>query len=457
METNNLIIIPPEGMEAYQEGNKIKFRPIEKQLTYFDIAKELFSNNATYYTDSYGEIESSPIGLEDSKVDNLNNCTSQKQVEKLLAINKLMNVAKYLNRDWKPDWKSCERKYRLRTLDTGELDVTYNDAFVESSVYFKSQELAQQAIDILGEETIKLALSTDWQNIMDKKAYFHIAGLLEKYRIISELLNIYSNERYKFLPYAEIYGIYGCNKSKWGSGRVIRNDVSNPFEVSNFMSKYPNICSELVFTNSLLTEQHLCDTDGNTLLEAFINRTNTDVIINSHLLERYIKDKYPNVSFISSITKCLTKEETIKALNSNEYKRIIIDGNFIKDFDFLFSLPNKQKCEILVNDVCTLICGKRKEHFEIYDRASLGEDIETNVCDAYNGECVARPLYGMMKFPLFVKSEEIPIYVENGIQHFKIQGRTNYDLDYVETLVYYLVKPEYQLEMRERLLLIGKF
>lgn len=162
MDLKDLKIIPPEGMEWYQDGNEIKFRPIEKQLTYFDIAKELFSNNATYYTDSYGEIESSPIGLADSKADNLNNCTSQKQAEKLLAINKLMNVAKYLNGDWKPNYSEYEKKYRFRIRDTGELDVTYNDAFVESFVYFKSEELAQQAIEILGEETIKLTLSIDW-------------------------------------------------------------------------------------------------------------------------------------------------------------------------------------------------------------------------------------------------------------------------------------------------------
>lgn len=289
------------------------------------------------------------------------------------------------------------------------------------------------------------------------KAFFHIAGLLEKYPIISTLLDIYQNERFKFIPYVEISGVYGCNKSKWGSGRVIRNETSNPIQVANFMSKFANICSELVFTNSLLKQEHLSDADGNTLLETFVKNTNTDIIVNSYILEEYIKRKFPNVNLISSITRCLNKEDTIKAIISNKYKRVIIDGNLTKDFDFLFSLPNKDKCEILVNDVCTIVCGKRKEHFEIYDRASLGENIETNVCDAYNGECVARPLYGMMKFPLFVKSEEIPMYVKNGIQHFKIQGRTNYDLDYVETLVYYLVKPKYQLEIRERLLLTGKF
>lgn len=287
-----------------------------------------------------------------------------------------------------------------------------------------------------------------------KKAFFHIAGLLEKYQLISALLDIYQHERSKFKSYVEIAGIYGCNKSKWGSGRIIRGEIANPIEVYNFMSNFENINCELVFTNSLLKEEHLCDINGNMLLEIFTK--NTDVIINSQLLEKYINEKYPNINFISSITKCFNREETITALKSDKYKRVIINGNFTKDFDFLFSLPNKNKCEILVNDVCTVKCGKRKEHFEIYDRVNLGEDIITNVCDADNGECVARPLYGMMKLPLFVKSKEIPFYLKNGIQHFKIQGRTNYDVDYVETLVYYLIKPKYQLEIRERLLLIDK-
>ena len=104
------------------------------------------------------------------------------------------------------------------------------------------------------------------------KAFFHIAGLLEKYPIISTLLDIYQNESFKFIPYVEISGVYGCNKSKWGSGRVIRNETSNPIQVANFMSKFANICSELVFTNSLLKQEHLSDADGNTLLETFVKR-----------------------------------------------------------------------------------------------------------------------------------------------------------------------------------------
>lgn len=75
-----------------------------------------------------------------------------------------MNVAKYLNGDWKPNWKDLdEHKYYIRyyeaphSLQIGEAFVIYSDI-----VYFKSSKLARQAIEILGEETIKLALSTDW-------------------------------------------------------------------------------------------------------------------------------------------------------------------------------------------------------------------------------------------------------------------------------------------------------
>lgn len=41
---NEIKIDVPEGTEAYLENNIIKFKPIEKKLTYKDIAKELFKD-----------------------------------------------------------------------------------------------------------------------------------------------------------------------------------------------------------------------------------------------------------------------------------------------------------------------------------------------------------------------------------------------------------------------------
>lgn len=160
---NEIKIDVPEGTEAYLENNTIKFRPIEKKLTYRDIAKELFKDKKTYYIDAFCNIRA--INDADINCYDVNNCTSEKQAQKLLAINKLMNVAKYLNGDWQPNWNN-DKEYKyyiyLKSCYNYDASIDCSCSYTYSIVHFKSEELAQQAIDILGKETIKLALCTDW-------------------------------------------------------------------------------------------------------------------------------------------------------------------------------------------------------------------------------------------------------------------------------------------------------
>lgn len=162
MDIKDIKIESPEGMMWYLEGDTIKFRP-KQELTYDDIAKKLFCNKRVYYIKS---------GIDNCVIDHYkctgayryyNNCISEKQAQKLLAINKLMNVAKYLNEDWIPDWNDkIEPKYYNYISLNNELKTTSTYTLNESLVYFKTKDLARQAIEILGEETIRLALSTDW-------------------------------------------------------------------------------------------------------------------------------------------------------------------------------------------------------------------------------------------------------------------------------------------------------
>lgn len=158
---NNIVIETPDGMEAYLEGNIVKFKPIEKKLTYPHIAEKLFDKKCRV------KIESAGIIIEENNCNIINvpyptNCTSRKQAEKLLAINKLMNVAKYLNEDWQPDWNNnYENKHYLRICNE-KIEIGCATIYISDIVYFKSEGLAKQAIEILGEETIKLALCADW-------------------------------------------------------------------------------------------------------------------------------------------------------------------------------------------------------------------------------------------------------------------------------------------------------
>lgn len=131
----------PEGYVLDKDNsteNVIRFKPIKKTITYEDIVKKLYPGKCYYIN---------------------NNHTSEKQICQLLYLNKLMNVAKYLNGDWEPDFKSEQHKYYM-SYDSGikKLSICYRQYMNDGSVYFKSEELARQAIEILGEEEVKKAL-----------------------------------------------------------------------------------------------------------------------------------------------------------------------------------------------------------------------------------------------------------------------------------------------------------
>lgn len=161
MESKEIKITPPEGYEIDKENStfeKIIFKKIEKKLTYDNIIEKLFANKKYYYIGNLGEIiGNTSRGFYDK---NPNNAPTSHQLQRLLAINKLMNIAYYLNDGWEPDWKSLKESkyclyydYQIFKIGVGNL-CTSNYGLV----YFKSKELAQQALKILGEETIKLAL-----------------------------------------------------------------------------------------------------------------------------------------------------------------------------------------------------------------------------------------------------------------------------------------------------------
>lgn len=132
----------PEGYVFDKDNsteNVIRFKPIKKKVTYEDIVKKLYPGKCYYIN---------------------NNHTSEKQICQLLYLNKLMNVAKYLNGDWVPRFVDRGQKkwciyYNFEDFKWG---VTNYIHYQHAAVYFKSEELAWQALEILGEEEVKKAL-----------------------------------------------------------------------------------------------------------------------------------------------------------------------------------------------------------------------------------------------------------------------------------------------------------
>ena len=117
----------PEGKQAIWKDGKIIF----EDITYYDISKKLPYNSTVH--------------------------TNVKFQSKCITFRKLLEVANYLNGDWKPDWNNKEQyKYVIAYNHSEEtFDTDYFRYLSENTVYFSSKENALKAIEIIGEEELK--------------------------------------------------------------------------------------------------------------------------------------------------------------------------------------------------------------------------------------------------------------------------------------------------------------
>lgn len=129
MENNQLTINIPEGMEIDLENSNlakgiVRFK--QSIITYKDIEDTL------------------KLGINYKSI-----MVNKNNVSKLIALSKLMNIAKYYNRDWKPDWSNID-KYKYYIIYNGS-DNTYtiadNSIYNYSNIYFKNRKDAQVVID----------------------------------------------------------------------------------------------------------------------------------------------------------------------------------------------------------------------------------------------------------------------------------------------------------------------
>lgn len=89
---------------------------------------------------------------------------------KLEAIGKLMAVAKFLNKnedgsDWVPNFSDTSQNKWYLYIDyqsdkKGKIRIDWKNASQSALVYFRTREISQQAVQILGEEVVRTALTT---------------------------------------------------------------------------------------------------------------------------------------------------------------------------------------------------------------------------------------------------------------------------------------------------------
>ncbi len=292
---------------------------------------------------------------------------------------------------------------------------------------------------------------------LSTKAYYHLPGLFEFYELYRVFLPLYREHREYFYNWCEISSIYGSPADCiWGGGRAGFGS-DHPEEVLNLMKEY-GISARLTFSNSLLKEEHLSDRKCNALCKLFeeAGEKRNGVIIYSDLLLEYLKSHYKDLYFVSSTTKVLTNfEDFLNEVKKEDFQYVVPDFRLNKVFDKLEKLSSKEKdkVEFLCNECCWFGCKDRKQCYENVSRKNLGENIPEHICHAPDAK-LGYQFSKAMENPGFISAEDIKnVYLPMGFSNFKIEGRSLGSALVLEFLLYYMVKPEYQIHVREEIYL----
>ena len=289
-------------------------------------------------------------------------------------------------------------------------------------------------------------------------AHFHLPGLFEFYDLYRAFLPLYRNHREWFYDWCDIASIYGSpSDCLWGGGRVGFGDAEAK-DVFELMKEF-GISSRLTFSNSLLKEEHLSDIKCNELCRLFEKEpVKNGVIVYSDLLLDYLKRKFPGFYFVSSTTKVLTDFSDFKMeLARNDFSFVVPDFRLNKKIEKLEALDEglKNKVEFLCNECCSPFCQERKICYENVSRKNLGLECSDHHCAAPDGDKGYR-FSSAMKSPLFIGIDDIQNkYLKMGFSNFKIEGRGLGSAMVLEFLLYYLVRPKYQINVREEIYLDG--
>lgn len=284
------------------------------------------------------------------------------------------------------------------------------------------------------------------------KAQFHLPGLFEFFEFYKVFLPIFRTRRDYFFDWVDIASIYGApSDCIWGGGRLEYGE-SAPEEVAEFMDEF-GISGRLTFSNSLLKEENLSDRRCNKLCKLFEKgEKQNGIIVYSDLLLEYLKENYPGFYFVSSTTKVITDFELLRnELRREDFDFVVPDFRFNGKMDLLndLSVQEKSKVEFLCNECCDIGCSERKLCYENVSRKMLGEECPDHVCPSSGAE-QGYLFSKAMKSPAFIGKGDIEkVYLPAGFSNFKIEGRGLGSALILEFLLYYLVKPDKQLEIRE--------
>ncbi|MCR5594952.1 MAG: hypothetical protein K6G12_03830 [Lachnospiraceae bacterium] len=295
-------------------------------------------------------------------------------------------------------------------------------------------------------------------NTKENNIFWHLPGFSVFFYLNQVIIHMINEHPEMFRDGYKIGSVYGTFPGAiWNGGRAVFGITSHG-DMAKIIKTYNdlNVPVRFTWTNSLIEEKHLNDTYCNLIMDTADNGMN-QVLVNTDILEHYLRDKYPGFKYISSTTKRLTSINEVKAElqkdigSEDAYYLVVLDYDLNHDEKVLDELaPYADRIEILADEICFPNCPKRKAHYRDeslmqlkFEKAAPYDCPNRNKKPSFN-EC--------MKRPAFISADDVFEYRDKwGYNNFKLVGR-GLPMDMVlDSYIYYLVKDKFRDEMRGKI------
>ena len=279
---------------------------------------------------------------------------------------------------------------------------------------------------------------------------FYIPGFDLKFLGFYRSMIAYMREfPYRFMDNIQIPALYGSfNNMIWNGGRIRRGMQTSYDEMRDAINAVNGmgVSVRYTYTNSVLEEKHLSDTLCNLSMELADNGKN-EVLVNSPILEKYLREHYPNFKYILSTTAC---ERDVGKINeaTKKYDLVVIDWRDNKNMDFLEKIEDKGKIEILIDEKCPSGCKMRKFDYELGSKQNCYKiaPSEIKLFECLRSKADVNAFYRSLKNNPdtdLTFSELYGTYYDMGFRHFKLLGRNEKDyLTELESYIYYMTAPD---------------
>ncbi len=282
-------------------------------------------------------------------------------------------------------------------------------------------------------------------DLANEKIHFYVPDFYKNaalYMFMADFLEHIPQWFYDDFDIAAAYGSFpNCI---WNGGRTSFDGISRPImdKVVEELNKR-GIAVRYTFTNPLIEEKHLTDTFANVCLDAANNGKN-EVLVNTQVIEDYIRDKFPGYKIISSTTKCLKTIEDVEAELDKDYYLVVLDSSLNND-PRIFDIEKRDRLELLVDHGCKVDCPNRVNHY-----IEIGKSQMEFHNPSFQCPYVFATFDEIMQREHSITRERMnEQFIPGGFKHFKLDGRSFPPEKLVDSLLYFMARPEHRARLKE--------